>query len=70
MMTHRPQPIGAPLLGGDAPSDAMRPAMLRRPRLVTFGHVTPHGPIRDALDAARHRNHTDLAVDLASEQKK
>ena len=72
-MTRTPQPISAPLLGGDAPSDAMRPPCcgdhVRRP-FCLFGHVTPHGPIRDALDAARHHNHADLAVDLATEQKK
>ena len=54
VMTRRPQPIGAPLLGGDAPSDAMRwPCCgehVRRP-FCLFGHVTPHGPILACLDA-------------------
>ena len=54
VMTRRPQPISAPLLGGDAPSDAMRRPCcgdhVRQP-FCLFGHVTPHGPIRDALDA-------------------
>ena len=53
VMTRRPQPISAPLLGGDAPSDAMRRPCcgdhVRQP-FCLFGHVTPHGPIRDALD--------------------
>ena len=54
VMTRRPQPIGAPLLGGDAPSDAMRRPCcgehVRRP-FCLFGHVTPHGPILAPLDA-------------------
>ena len=54
VMTRRPQPISAPLLGGDAPSDAMRRPCcgehVRRP-FCLFGHVTPHGPILAALDA-------------------
>ena len=53
VMTRTPQPIGAPLLGSDAPSDATRPPCcgnhVRRP-FCLFGHVTPHEPIRDALD--------------------
>ena len=43
----------APLRRSDAPSDTMRAPYLgvhvRRP-FCLFGHVTPHGPIRDALD--------------------
>ena len=52
-MTRTPQPITAPLRRSDAPRDAMRAPYLgvhmRRP-FCLFGHVTPHGPIRDALD--------------------
>ena len=54
VMTRRPQPISARLLGGDAPSDAdARPCCgvhVRRP-FCLFGHVTPHGPILACLDA-------------------
>ena len=43
----------APLRCSDAPSDEMRAPYLgihvRRP-FCLFGHVTPHVPIRDALD--------------------
>ena len=63
VMTRRPQPIGAPLLGGDGPSDAMRRPCcgehVRRP-FCLFGHVTPHGPILAPLDAvtsAQPRSH-------------
>ena len=57
-----------PSLSSDAPDDKMRAPYLgvhvRRP-FCLFGHVTPHGPIRDALDGYTSQLHVDLASDLA-----
>ena len=57
-----------PSLGSDAPDDKMRAPYLgvhvRRP-FCLFGHVTPHGPIRDALDVHTSPFHVDLASELA-----
>ena len=58
-------------LGSDAPDDKMRAPYLgvhvHRP-FCLFGHVTPHGPIRDALDVHTSPFHVDLAVDLAKNE--
>ena len=57
-----------PSLGRDVPDDKMRAPYLGvhvcRP-FCLFGNVTPHGPIRDALDMHTSQLHVDLAVDLA-----
>ena len=57
----------APSLGGDPPDDKMRAPYLgvhvRQP-FCLFGHVTPHGPIRDALDVHTSPFHADLAGNL------
>ena len=67
-----------PSLGSDAPDDKMHApddkmrapylgVHVRRP-FCLFGHVTPHGPIRDALDVHTSPFHVDLAVDLAKNE--
>ena len=58
-MTPKAAANHAPWLGSDAPDDKMR-----RP-FCLFGHVTPHGPIRDALDVHTSQFHVDLASELA-----
>ena len=58
----------AALLSSDAPSDMMRVPYLGihvRWPFCLFGHVTPHRPIRDALDVHTSQFHVDLASELA-----
>ena len=68
LMTPKAAANHAALLSSDAPSDMMHAPYLgvhvRRP-FCLFGHVTPHGPIRDALDVHTSQFHVDFASELA-----
>ena len=68
VMTPKAAANHAPSHSSDAPDDKMRAPYLgvhvRRP-FCLFGHVTPHGPIRDALDVHTSPFHVDLASELA-----
>ena len=52
-------------LTSDAHSEEMRAPYLEVHMCLPFclfGHVTPHGPIRDALDGYTSQPHVDLAM--------
>ena len=68
LMTPKAAANHTPSLSSDAPDDKMHAPYLgvhvRQP-FCLFGHVTPHGPIRDALDMHTSQFHVDLASELA-----